>query len=499
MPHLAEASNNLGNALFRLEHFDEAIAYYRQALQVKPRFAEGWFNLGNALKRQNKLEEAIRCFQEALRLRPSYAEACNNVGSTLTMLDKLDEAVLWYRAAIRINPRYDAAYFNWGNTLARQEKVDEAIQCYRQALHLNSQQAEAQTHLGNLLQQKGKLLEALACFDQALHHNAGRAETHCNRAFLRLLQGDWAQAWPEYEWRLQTEDFPRCPFQQPRWDGSALAGRTLLVLAEQGLGDTILFVRYVLLLRERGHRVIFQCQPPLMPLMTSCLGSEDLFAQGAAIPAFDVYTPLLSLPGTLGTTPTNVPCGVPYLHAKPELVEQWKQELRCQQNLAEGTRIRIGIAWQGTPTFRGDRQRSIPLTQFGRLAQIPGVLLISLQKGPGVDQLARLNRQFPVLDLGSRLDTTSGAFMDTAAIIRNLDLVIASDTAVPHLAGALGLPVWLALALVPDWRWLLDRQDSPWYPTMRLFRQKFYGDWDHVFDRMAEEIQALFAKGPNMT
>jgi hypothetical protein len=330
--------------------------------------------------------------------------------------------------------------------------------------------------------------------------------------------GDWLNAWPEYEWRLQTEEFPRCPFPQPRWDGSPLAGRTLLVLAEQGLGDTFQFLRFVVSVRQRGERVIFQCQPALLSLLAECLGRADLFAQGSQLPEFDVYSPLLSLPGVLGTVPTTVPAPVPYMRAWAYLVDYWRHELaacgvRCStcdvntlpaEQLPRTThhtpRIKIGIAWQGTPKFRGDRQRSIPLEQFARLAQVPGVQLISLQKGPGTEQLSVVGCQLSdnrplttdnsrVLDLGARLDEASGAFMDTAAVMINLDLVISSDTAVPHLAGALGVPVWVALALAPDWRWLLKLEDSPWYPTMRLFRQSSYGDWEDVFKRMTDEIK----------
>jgi len=507
-PDFAEALVNMGNAHLRQEKFDEAVNCFRQALQLKPDFPEGWYNLGNTLKRQGKPDEAIRCYQEALRLRPNYAEACNNLGSALTMQDKLAEAITWYAEAIRFKPHYEAAHYNWGNALARQDRLQEAIHCYQEAIRLKPNYPAACTNLGILRQQQGQLDEALACFEQALRQDAARAEAHFNRALLWLLLGDWVQGWPEYEWRFQTEDFPRCPLPQPRWDGSPLAGRTLLVLAEQGLGDTLLFLRYVLLLQERGERVILQCQPPLLRLLTDALGNECLVVQGAPLPDFDVYAPLLSLPGILGTCPTNVPAAVPYLHARADLVEHWRRELNKGRGARDEGRecsltlsslvprpssldpFLVGLAWQGTAKFRGDRQRSIPLAQFARLAQVPGVRLISLQKGAGTDQLRLVAGQFPVLDLASRLDETSGPFVDSAAVMINLDLVITSDTAVPHLAGALGVPVWVALPLVPDWRWLLEREDSPWYPTMRLFRQTRYGKWEDVFERMAEEMKA---------
>jgi tetratricopeptide (TPR) repeat protein len=537
-PDLAEACTNLGNALLRQEKFDEAIDYYRRTLQLRPQYAEGWYNLGNALKRQGKPEDAVPCFQQALRLRPNYAEACNNLGSVLTVLDKLDDGIAWYRKALAIKPEYQAAYYNWGNALGRQDKLAEAILCYHEALRLKPSDAAAWTNLGNLHQVQGQFNKALACFQKALDHEPDRAETHFNRALLRLLLGDWVQGWPEYEWRLQTDDFPRCPFPQPRWDGSPLAGRTLLVLAEQGLGDAFQFVRFVMFLRQSGEQVIFQCQPPLLPLMTQCLGEQGLITQGSPYPDFDVYTPLLTLPAVLGIMPATVPSPVPYLHASSDLVGQWRQKLSGVPCPVSGVKtgpssdiglrtsdfghfsdtghrtpdsgqFRVGIAWQGTPKFRGDRQRSIPLEQFAPLAEVPGVQFISLQKGPGSEQLSVMSCQlsekiqttsdrFCIHDLREGLDETSGAFMDTAAVLMSLDLVISSDTAVPHLAGALGVPVWLALALAPDWRWLLQREDTPWYPTMRLFRQTHYGHWEDVFERMAEELRRLAAHRTGM-
>jgi hypothetical protein len=226
-------------------------------------------------------------------------------------------------------------------------------------------------------------------------------------------------------------------------------------------------------------------------LVKDCSKVEHVVAEGDALPEFDLYAPLLSLPAILGTTPSNVPADVPYLWPAPRLVEHWQNELSALNG------FKIGVAWQGNPTYAGDAQRSIPLKLFKSLADIEGVNLISLQRGAGVEQLQKLAGAFPILDLGERLDVEAGAFMDTAALMKSLDLVISSDTALPHLAGALGLPVWVALPLVPDWRWMLQRDDSPWYPTMRLFRQSSYGQWHEVFKRMAEELKPTLATWQN--
>jgi hypothetical protein len=333
-----------------------------------------------------------------------------------------------------------------------------------------------------------------------------------------LVQGIWCKGWSGYEWRLKTEDSADYGFRQPRWDGSLLAGRILLVWAEQGRGDTLQFIRYVPLLRRLGNRVIVQCQPRLKPLLSAILGKDDLVARGAPLPPFQVQVPLLSLPGLMRTNPLNVPANIPYLQVCTELTQLWQHELYVSgvRSPVSGVRalssdtglrtpdsgriLRIGIAWNGSDKYRYNRQRAVPLTFFRRLARIPGVQLFSLQKGPGKEQLQSVVCETPnnrhttteslaVVDLDDRLDETTAAFMDTAAVMNNLDLVITCDTAVPHLAGALGIPAWLALPLSPDWRWLLERDDSPWYPTMRLFRQTRYGCWDDVFDRIAEELQ----------
>jgi hypothetical protein len=323
----------------------------------------------------------------------------------------------------------------------------------------------------------------VAEFRRAIRLAPNYAEAHKNLAHSLLRGGQFAEGWREYEWRWQCREFPRLPYTQPAWDGSPLEGRTLLLCAEQGLGDTIQFVRYAPLLKRRGGRTVVAAQKPLLPLLAGCPGIDALADRDAAPPPYDVFAPLLSLPRLLGTTPADVPAEVPYLQARPDLVERWREELRPLDG------FRVGIAWRGSPGYRMDRLRSFPLSHFEPLARLPGVRLVSLQKGPGVEQLRELDGRFPVVDLAGRLDEASGPFMDTAAVMRNLDLVVSCDTAVAHLAGALGVPVWLALSCAPEWRWLVGREDSPWYPTMRLFRQESAGAWEDVFRRMAAALR----------
>ncbi len=307
-----------------------------------------------------------------------------------------------------------------------------------------------------------------------------------NRALTLLLLGDFAAGWPEYEWRFRADGIPKWPWLQPMWDGSPLEGRTILLQREQGLGDILQAIRYAPLVKQRGGRVLVVSPRKMIPILSTCAGIDQLLPDDERLPKFDVFAPLLSLPGIFKTDLATIPADVPYLSAPAESVEHWRGVF------AKDRRLRVGIGWQGSTTFKGDRARSFPLALFEPLAAIPGVRLLSLQKGAGSEQLA--DAKFKVEDLGSTLDEGAAAFCDTAAVIENLDLVISSDTALAHLAGALAARVWVALPLSPDWRWLLDRDDSPWYPTMRLFRQTRAGDWPAVFERIAAELTLLASR-----
>ncbi len=313
------------------------------------------------------------------------------------------------------------------------------------------------------------------------------AEAHYNRSFVYLARGQLAEGWQGYRWRFRCKDYKGRRFDVPLWDGSPLGDRTLLVHAEQGLGDTLHFIRYLKLVHQAGGRVYVEVQPALAPLLKSS-GITGVIPGGATLPRFDLHVPLLSLPGVLGTTLETVPADVPYLAADPRLLKHWRGQLRGV------TGYKVGIVWQGNPEYSLDQFRSIPLREFAPLADVPDVHLLSLQKTHGLEQLADAAGQFSVIELGSKLDQTGGAFMDTAAVICNLDLVVTSDTATAHLAGGLGVPVWVALSHAPEWRWMLDREDSPWYPTMRLFRQSRQGDWSDVFVRLKKELAAYVAR-----
>jgi Flp pilus assembly protein TadD len=462
----------------------QAEQLYRQILQLDPYHVDALHLLGVLSHQVGRHDLAVGYIAQAIARNPSQAPFHSNLGAAYQALGRLDEAVASYQQALRLNPDYAEGHHNLGVALMEQGKLDEAVASYQQALRLNPNYVKAHHNLAAALHQLGRLDEALASYEQVLARDPRQADAHFNRSLIWLLRGEWERGWPEYEWRWQrTGGVPRS-FRQPLWDGSPLEGKTILLHGEQGLGDTLHFIRYAPLVKERGGTVLVECPGALVPLLSRCAGVDRLLARGAALPDFEVQAALLSLPGILGTTVATVPANVPYLSADAELLDRWQRELGRYPG------FRIGLAWHGNPRHRA-AERDILLRQFAPLARLPGVRLFSLQKGPGSEQLRDLPEGLSVVDFGDRLDESSGAFMDTAAIMKHLDLVVTSDTAVAHLAGGLGVPVWVGLPRVAEWRWLLDREDSPWYPTMRLFRQTRRGDWSDVLERIAREAEKL--------
>jgi tetratricopeptide (TPR) repeat protein len=554
-PSSAVVHNNLANVLVDLKKLDAAVACYQQAVRLSPDFASAYGNLGLALLQQGRANEAASCFRKAMQFKANFREQYDRVTNTLAKngnldesvidsdhalrvgpndaagyrevanlfdeLGQFDESVASYRRALElapydatmhnslgialanqgkfadaiasheralaIMPRYADAHYNLGLAQAALDRLDEAIVSFQQALSVQPDVSAGHNALGAALFHQGKIDEAILSYDAALRLQPHYATAHFNRALARLLLGRLEDGWDDYEWRWKRKDIQKPWFRQPEWDGSALTGRTILLYVEQGLGDTIQFVRYAWLLKEQGARVIVQCSQQLARLLTSCPDIDQVVAQGSTLPDFDVQAPLLSLPKLLGTTLGNIPARIPYLFADPKLVEEWGQKLRSIPG------FKIGISWQGNPDRPLDRWWSIPLENFAALSKLPGVSLVSLQKGPAIQAEALSRLSITVLP---GLDDGHSAFIDTAAVMKNLDLVISADTATAHLAGALGVPVWVALSLVPDWRWFLDREDSPWYPTMRLFRQKARGNWQDVFSRIAIALAQVDAEGP---
>jgi tetratricopeptide (TPR) repeat protein len=516
-PGDAAAWNNRGAALKELRRYGEAAASFLRVVSLRPDYVEAHRNLGNALWDQDRLEEALACYDRALAIEPGHAGALMNRGNALQRLKRYDEAVASYRQVLSANPEFAVAHCNLGIALRDQGRLEQAIASYQRALSLDSQSAQAHFGLGNALKDQGKLEEALASYGRALALKAdfvdalnnrsaallalnrcqealasyekvlaiepGYAVAHANLGACRLLVGDFEGGWPEYEWRWRSEHYLSAPreFLQPLWLGKEdIAGKTILLHAEQGFGDTIQFARYVEAVARRGATVILEVQPALLSLLSGIAGASRLVGRGEPLPHFDVHCPLLSLPLAFGTRLQTIPAAVPYLGPAAANVRRWRDKLG-----ASGV-PRVGIAWSGNPDNPNDRNRSMALRKLMAL-QIPEARLISVQKEVRPADAKVLAANPHIGDFGTRL----GDFSDTAALLSLMDVVVSVDTSVVHLAGALGKPVWVLLPFAPDWRWLMDREDSPWYPTARLFRQPGVGDWDSVVNRVKRELQRL--------
>jgi tetratricopeptide (TPR) repeat protein len=484
-PDDAATFNNRGSAFKELEQLEEALADFDKAITLRPDFAEAFNNRGNAYKELERFDEALSDFDKALALRADNPDAFNNRGAVFKVLERFDEALADFDRALALKPDHAEAHYNRGTTLLELRQFDRALADFGRAIALKRDYAEAYYNRGTMFLALARVDEALADFERAIIFKPDYPTAFWNRAFTKLLAGRYQEGWPEYEWRLQTEQTSenRRDFQRPRWTGSRnIAGKTLLLHSEQGFGDTIMAARYVRRLIEAGARVIIEVPVPLASLLGQIDGAQ-VVTTGDALPSFDFHCPMMSLPLAFATTLETIPADVPYLSAPPAHAEKWAQRL------PRSGVPRIGIAWAGNAAFRHDRIRSVGLNRMLPLLSRTDVHYVGLQRElrPGDAEILQGNPQ--VENLGDALET----FADTAAVIASLDLIIAVDSAVVHLAGALGKPVWLLLPYSPDWRWLLDRHDSPWYPTARLFRQARIDDWSGVVENATQEL-ARFAQ-----
>jgi tetratricopeptide (TPR) repeat protein len=471
-PGHADSLHMLGVIASQCGQPQAAVACIDQAIAIKPSAAMFHVNRAAALLALGQLDAALAACQTALRLQRNSAEATQVMGHVLSDLGRTEEALAAYRDALRYKPDLPDLYNNVGLVLRQADRLEEAAVALRQAVKRAPRDAQAQGNLGGVLKELGRPVEALDCYRAALRLHPDDPVLHVNLGIALLLAGRFDAGWEEYEWRFRAGAARIPPCTQPRWNGEELAGRTLLIRAEQGIGDTIQFCRYVTMAAARGP-VALEVQPGLCHLVRDL--PARIIEAGGVLPVFDLWCPLLSLPPLLGM---QAPAP-PYLTADADRVAAWRDRIGVHGR-------RIGIAWQGNPTSAAERGRSIPLREFLPLAQIPGVRLISLQKHHGLEQFAGVPDGMRIETLDDDFDAGPDAFIDTAAAMQCLDLVITSDTSVAHLAGALGRPVWVGLQHVPDWRWLLEGEDCLWYPTMRLFRQTRRGDWSGVFTRMAE-------------
>ncbi len=487
-PDNTNAWHLLGVIAHQIGEIGVAVDLIGQALRIQPSNPGFLNDLGNALADLGRLDEAERSYREALTLEPGYAPAHYNLGIALQALGRLEEAERSYRQASKLKPDYCEAHNNLGNLLKDAGRLDEAERSYRTALALKPGFADAHNNLGVVLQMLGRREEAERSYRQALVLAPADPRIGMNRSILELLKGDYEQGLQHYESRLlggsekTAGGFRRMLARLdgiPWWRGEDIAGRSLLIWTEQGYGDSLMMLRYLPQTRQRGAaRVAVYCEPELVRLIRALPGVDEVIPKEQALPSggFDCHCPAMSLPLRFGTRVDTIPRDVPYLHVPADSTRSWAERL------ARIGRPRVGLVWAGGGIFADDRRRSIGLAPFARLLQVPGVSFVNLQKGAAAAQLLELGPG--IADWMDECDD----FLDTAALVANLDLVISVDTAVAHLAGALGRPVWLLNRFESEWRWLLDREDAPWYPTMRIFRQARRGDWDEVMERVASAL-----------
>lgn len=488
----APAANRLfaeAVALHQRGDLEAAEVRYRQVLGLQPGHADALHHLGLIAYSAGLLDEAAGHIGESLRRKPANAAAHANLALVHHARGDYEGALAECDTALRLQRQFPEAHYNRGNALRELGRLDDAIASYERALRLRPDFVGPLVNRARTLRDLGRFDAALAGNARALALAPDLAEAHLNQAMIHLLRGDFENGLPEFEWRWRDAQLAaaRRDFPVPQWQGDIdPAGRTVLVHAEQGLGDTLQFARYTPLLASRGARVVLEVQPPLQNLLRSLPGGVEVIARGDALPPIDLHCPLLSLPLAFGTRPGSIPAPVGYVQADAARVSRWLARL------GPATGTRVGLVWSGNPDHNNDRNRSLPLAALTPLFR-PGLEFVSLQPAirPGDDKLLQ-SGQLPLRHFGGELED----FADTAALASCMDLVIAVDTAGAHLAGALGRPLWLLLPWLPDWRWLLDRDDSPWYPTARLFRQPRPGDWASVITAVARLLDGLIARPP---
>jgi len=466
---------NLGRAYVAMDNPLSAIECYRQAIKLSPEDGDVHSDLGVALFDQGDKAGGEVSFQEALKINPESVEAHFHLALILHDCGDVSVAKVHYQQTLSLDPTRIEAWCNLGNIERELANFEAAEACYRRALELDNSVAEVHGNLGVALQETGQIEAAIASYRRAIQLNPEDAETRRNLSMALLLVGEYAEGWQEYEWRWNTHYFaPQVrSLKAPRWAGKNLTGKTILVTAEQGYGDTLQFIRFLPMIVEKGGHIIFECQAPLVDLVRGMEGGFQVIRQGEGLPDHDYQIPLLSLPGLFEVRENSIPASVPYLHAPVGPGCDFTE-----------TGFKVGLAWRGSPGFKRDGLRSPGLEPFIPLINLDGVQIYSLQKDEGLEELEKYGLKDQVIDIGSKIET----FSDTAAALSQMNLIISSDTAVAHLAGAMGLPVWVALSKIPDWRWLMKGVKCPWYPTMKLYRQTSPGNWSDVVEMMCNDL-----------
>jgi tetratricopeptide (TPR) repeat protein/ADP-heptose:LPS heptosyltransferase len=493
-PQSAEAYHRLGKSQERLGEWEAAMAFYGRALALQPDSPDLYSSLARLQSKQGAFREAVESCQRALALDPNNHELFTQLGSALTDLGSYGAAVEAHRRALTLKPDSAPAVYSLGYFFERKGDLASAADAYRNALKLNPRLGNAYIHLGITCFLRGDLEKAIEFCEQAQKLEPESPEARSFLGLLHLQQGNFRAGWSEYEDRWGTTYGVRFrrKFVEPLWKGEPLEGSRILLYAEQGAGDTLQFVRYVPLVAARGGKVVLEVQSSLHRLLASTPGAAEVIRRDEALPEFDWQCPLLSLPLVFGTELDTIPAKIPYVHPDPAQVEQRRERLGAAraERRCNGNSLRIGLAWAGSPLHPYDLWRSISLEQLAPLTNVEGATFYSLQVGQQAQQAKQLGARVQLIDLQDELKD----FADTAAVVANLDLVISVDTSVVHLAGAMGKPVWILAQKSADWRWLLEREDSPWYPTARLFRQSTLGNWQEVVSQVEEALSQLVAR-----
>ena len=487
-PHNVNAILALCELLARHGELDEARRGFELAQRLAPQRADVQVGLGVVLTLQQQVPAAREHFARAAALDPQSSAAWSNLGNAHRELGDLSEAESCLQRAVALNPRDVCALANLGTLCLDRRELESAREHFQRALAVDPQSPDARVGLASLHTFAGEFSIAQEILQQVVAQHPQMVQAQINLAALELLLGHWESGLERYEWRwrLPTASPPR--FRQPAWDGRPQPGKTLLLHCEQGMGDTLQYCRFAQLAKPLVGQVLLAAPTALHQLLSRTPGIDDLLPPEPLPTDFDMHLSLMSLARVLKVTPATIPTPIPYIHPDPQRVAEW------QARLPDSDEFRIGLVWRGNPKYRGDRERSVELSRFANIARLPAVKLYALQKEAVADEIAQVAGQFSVVNLAAELDTGSDAFVDTAAVMQRLDLVISVDSAPAHLAGALGVPVWLMLSHVAHWPWLTERDDNLWYPNTRLFRQPGAGDWQSVFRRMAEQLAQLLEK-----
>ena len=486
LPSFVSAHVKLADVLLEAGAFNAAVVSYRKAIELAPERASVYVDLATALRKCNNDIAAETCYIRALEINPKLVSALNNYGNLLRKHGKHQKARELMLSAVQLSPKNPVFRNGLGLAYEKLQRFSDALKCYEEAIELNPEYAKAHYNLGGLLQETGRFDRAEQCYLKSIECEPEYAESRFRLATLRMLRGDLAGGWKGYEarWNMEEAQGSLVEREHPPWEGESLEGKKVLVWAEQGLGDTFQFVRFTKHLKDSGAYVVFECHPRMISIMSRLPYLDEVVPRrGKVQPKIDFQVAMMSLPGILNTTVETIPCHVPYLFADESRIEQWREKL------SHANGLKVGISWQGNPNYYRDGGRSMALREFEHLSSHPEVQLISLQREHQESQGTVFDSEDRLIDFSGEIDSGEQAFEDTAAIIKTLDLVITTDSAIAHLAGGLGAPVWVILGPVPEWRWLLEREDSPWYPTMRLFRAREYASWETVMKEIAQELE----------